>query len=64
MNHYLHRFAGNCGVLGILISFAAIILRVLGQHYKVRYANHDAVDRGIALMGISCVLQLNFSSKR
>lgn len=64
MNNYLALFAKNCGLLGILLCLAAIIMRLLGQRYLMGAQGMTVLEGGIALMGISCVIQLNYLIKR
>jgi hypothetical protein len=64
MNNYLALFARNIGVLGILLSFSAMVARLLGYHRVMNFEAVTLLLGGIALMAASCVIQLNFLNKR
>jgi len=64
MNEYLGLFAKNLGLLGILVSLAAIVLRILGLHYIMRIEAITVMQGGMALMLVSSVIQLNYLVKR
>ncbi len=63
MNNYLDQFAKKCGLLGMLLTFGAIIARVLGQHRVFEVEAMTFLIGGIALMVASCAIQLNFLNK-
>jgi len=64
MNEYLGLFAKNIGLLGILLSLAAVILRVVGLRHFNNIESLTLLQGGMALMLVSCVIQLNFLIKR
>lgn len=64
MNEYLGLFTKNIGLLGILLSFSAIVLRLLGKHYIMGAEAITLMQGGMALMLVSCAIQLNYLIKR
>jgi hypothetical protein len=64
MNPYLSLFARNLGLLGIALSFGAIAARLLGYHRLMHMEAMTLLLGGLALMGASCVIRLNFVDKR
>lgn len=64
MNEYLGLFAKNIGLLGVLVGFAAIVLRILGLRYIMGVEAITVLQGGMALMLVSCVIQLNYLIKR
>lgn len=64
MNEYLAIFTKNIGLLGILLSLAAIFMRLLGKHYMMGVEAITVLQGGIALMLVSCVVNLNYLNKR
>jgi hypothetical protein len=63
MNNHLDVFARNIGLLGILVSLGALSVRLLGYHRIFEVEAITILQGGIALMVISCVVQLNFLRK-
>lgn len=64
MNDYLARFAKNIGLLGILLSLAAGVARLLGHHHLLGMQAMTLLLGGMALMAASCTLRLNFPDRR
>ncbi len=64
MNDYLGLFAKNIGLLGVLLALVAIILRLLGKHYFMGAETMTLMEGGMALMLVSCVVNLNYLAKK
>lgn len=64
MNHYLDWLAKGSGTAGVLLSLGAMAVRLLGYHRVMGFESMTLLLGGIALMAVSCVIQLNFVNKR
>lgn len=63
MNIYLDWLAKGSGTAGILLGVGAMVARLLGHHRVTGFETMTLLLGGIALMAVSCVIQLNFLRK-